>query len=153
MNYPKAVAYHEAGHAVIARLLNVETTETFSDHASGHVQTPSLSFKEQGTPAFKEALLTDMKIALAGPIAEHRHSPQIYKKSQRDGSHKEDLENIVSFAFMYFFGDKFKGTTVSTADLPPEVINLIDEVKRSAAVMVKDNWNLIKFVGDILLAT
>jgi hypothetical protein len=74
------IAHHEAGHAVIARVLGVEVAEIVMFRTAGttaHVTTVSAAHlaRDVGVAAFSAGLDHDIKVALAGPIAQHRYRP------------------------------------------------------------------------------
>jgi hypothetical protein len=64
--YQKIVAHHEAGHAVVARLLGVGIAQAFGrgrkpvGSDAGNVITESASFKAKSTPYYREALRIDL---------------------------------------------------------------------------------------------
>ena len=74
----KKLAYHEAGHAVIARLLGVEVTGVTmfrTDGVAAAVHTASAAMQGKGLEDFIAALIIDAKVALAGGIAQWQYKP------------------------------------------------------------------------------
>jgi hypothetical protein len=76
----EVIAHHEAGHAVIARVLGVSfdyVTMDPADGAEAHVKARDAIWqaRDADLPAQLKALATDGKMALAGPYAQMRYEP------------------------------------------------------------------------------
>jgi hypothetical protein len=73
----RVVAYLEAGHAVVARLLGVDIVSVTMAEEAG-VLRPSAAYaaRESGTAAQVVGYEIDGKIALAGPIAQLMSRPR-----------------------------------------------------------------------------
>jgi hypothetical protein len=72
-----AIAYHEAGHAVIARIQGVEIATidmTRHDGRKAAVATPTAAWiaREAGEAAMLEAAKKDARVCLAGSIAQSK---------------------------------------------------------------------------------
>src|SRR5262245_8600630 len=99
------IAYHEAGHAVIARKLGIEVTHaalfaTGDDELAGtrtrSAEYLALSAYRDGKadmPAVVTALEGDVKVSLAGPTAQRRHRPP-----KTEIGWDDDLERATSCA-------------------------------------------------------
>jgi ATP-dependent Zn protease len=69
----KAVAYHEAGHAVIARVLGVEVGHVSMEERSAGTFNAYYLVKDDPDLTLRlEAIETDTKVSLAGPHTQTR---------------------------------------------------------------------------------
>jgi hypothetical protein len=71
----KMIAYHEAGHAVIARVfgLDVRHVMLFPTTPLVHRQNAAWLARDADTATMLVALERDAKVTLAGPIAQQKH--------------------------------------------------------------------------------
>jgi hypothetical protein len=77
----RSKAFHEAGHAVVARALgiavNYVTISSTGPGNQGGAETHSAAWDAGNAdlPAQLAAIEKDLNVSLAGPMAEHRHRP------------------------------------------------------------------------------
>ena len=76
------IARHEAGHAVIARALNINIKYATLEDVNGYPQTVTESAAHQ-RPSDLDALEHDAIVALAGPLAQQRHRPLSQSEQDR----------------------------------------------------------------------
>jgi hypothetical protein len=74
MNYRKLVAFHEAGHAVIARKLGINVNRIVSSSATGGF-VDAVAMKSNTDFKDKRAIEANAKAILAGAIAQQRAFP------------------------------------------------------------------------------
>jgi len=150
----KVVAYHEAGHAVAARLLGVTITETKvrlkRDEPSIHVQTRSAGDAARGTPAFRKGLEADIQVALAGGIAQQCYSPQSYHEDQME----DDGQNAAAAATRHCLesGNGELGTVFRfEGKIPPEAADLVHRLHEPTVSLIRENWDKVERVATAFL--
>lgn len=125
-HHREAVAYHEAGHAVVARLLHFDvdyvTLKSIGD-ASGHCMITKTGWRR--TPKQAELLLI---ITMAGQLAQAKYTGD----PTSDGSYEDDNRHIKS--------------------LQRETHRSRDELGDEAVALVKNNWAAISDVARELLS-
>lgn len=157
--YQKIVAHHEAGHAVVARLLGVGIAEAFGrgrkqvGSDAGSVNTESASFRAKGTPYYREAIRIDLMVALAGMVAQIIYRAQYTKGLDYIEEWDSDRENATVLAVKYYVasGD-------GTIDLPPgtpipleQAQTLFDSTTVEVEKMLRDNWAKVERVAKLFL--
>jgi hypothetical protein len=166
--FQKTVAHHEAGHAVVARLLGVEIAQAFgsdgkrlkqthhSGDAHGNVVTRSAAYVARGTPGFRAGLKADAMVALAGIAAQNRYRPQSTQFTDQTGEWEGDLKTAWFSALRYCV-DHGDGTTdwkydhSANTPLPAEVQPTVDNWLAEVTKMVEDNWPKVERVAGLLL--
>ena len=153
----KVVAVHEAGHAVIARVLGITVAEvsarsTDPDYAAVVTTRPQALKHRHDHATLIEGLQKDAMIALAGPYAQRRAYP-----ATKVNAHADDLTN----AFRAVFAAAWvkAGNTLPTdpnAKMPLSAniqddaeaiyIKLSDETER----MIEEHWCQIERVAKAL---
>jgi hypothetical protein len=150
----RAVAYHEAGHAVAARLLDVTITETkFSlerDEPSIHVQTRSAGDAARGTPGFRKGLEADIQVALAGGIAQQLYSPQSYHESQVEDDNQAAASAAIRHCLEPSNGEMgsafhFEGK------VPAEAADLLNRLHEATVNLIRENWHKVERVAAAFL--
>jgi hypothetical protein len=98
----KVTAYHEAGHAVVARVLGepiISVTIGAIGEDNTGVLRPSAAHRARGTTSEMAGYEIDGKVALAGPIAQQMSRPSRSDRAwQSIESHEEDFANAKSAA-------------------------------------------------------
>jgi len=150
----KIVAYHEAGHAVAARLLGVTITETQvhlkRSEPSIHVQTRSAGDAARGTPEFRKGLEADIQVALAGGIAQQCYSPQSYTGDEVE----DDTQNAAAAAVRHCLesGNGESGTAFRFGGtIPPEAADLLHRMHEPTVGLIKENWDKVERVAAAFL--
>ena len=83
------IARHEAGHAVIARALNINIKYATLEDVNGYPMVLAESAAHQ-RPSDPDALEHDAIVSLAGPLAQQRHRP--LSQSEQDRAWKDGGE-------------------------------------------------------------
>jgi len=150
----QAVAYHEAGHAVAARLLDVTIIEAKvrlkRDEPSIHVQTRSAGDAARGTPGFRKGLEADIQVALAGGIAQQLYSPRSYHESQVE----DDRQAAASAAIRHCLepGNGELGSAFRfEGKVPPEAADLVHRLHETTVSLIRENWHKVERVAAAFL--
>ena len=161
----KAKAHHEAGHAVVARVLGVTV-----DHASLLVDvatksiiyalTDSALYRARSKPLSEQiaAAEIDAKVALAGPLAQCRYRPLTEgqkRKAQEQGWY-DDMVNIKSFIGQILYlqqgGEIVDEERTVTIDIDANAFNATwRRLNNEAQNLVDQNWQAISRVAAALL--
>ncbi|HEX9238055.1 MAG TPA: hypothetical protein VF866_04760 [Xanthobacteraceae bacterium] len=162
----RLLAYHEAGHAVVARLLGVGVAVVImfptADQKAG-VKTKSAEWETGDDPeAVAHACELDAKVVMAGSIAEQIHRPiKTRTKLERRRKHgwASDTENASSFvgkAVLIRSGVPpavfhFEGNKDYDYDVTPEQIATANALLRrlhgETHKLLKDNWPAVERVA------
>lgn len=161
----KEKAYHEAGHAVIARALGVGITFVTmlspDDTAAAGAQTHSATYLARDADQATQlaAIEKDIKICFAGPSAQTRHRPP--KGSHIPSEWERDIENAQSLAARAALVKS--GADLSQIDrgigsaptLNPhdaaEVTRLTKQFASETDALIAENWAAIIRVAEELL--
>jgi len=172
------IAHHEAGHAVVARLLGVPLAHValfptdHSDDPTATAASASYLARNAAPPVQLAAIETDIKVSLAGPCADRQRDPSIARIRFSNGlipdratrKHKgwaTDLFNTVNHAVHAVLLKAGK----DTSDLPAgegkevslrtaevrEIIQMIDRLQGETQTLVNKNWPAIVRVANALL--
>jgi hypothetical protein len=163
LNKRLLIAYHEAGHAVIARMLGVGVPyiALFSTDDSNSAAAPSQSAfwaaRDSDVSARIAGSEIDGKIALAGPCAQHRYEPvkNIRRLTATDWA--GDFENARSYACRVVLlkegidsgGDSI-GVSLNERQLD-ELNRSVDQWWEGATALVEKHWPAIERVAEALL--
>jgi hypothetical protein len=164
----RSKAFHEAGHAVVARALgiavNYVTISSTGPGNQGGAETHSAAWDAGNAdlPAQLAAIEKDLNVSLAGPLAEHRHRPikRINFDTGRPYWWAKDVADAKNSAFKVVF---LKDGTISTTD----DTGLVDvneaqfaEAKRpfrqsrqETEGLVERHWPAIERTADALLSS
>jgi hypothetical protein len=159
-------AYHEAGHAVVARALGVAVTyvSTFSTGPGnqGGAETHSAAWHARNAdlPAQLAAIGKDLEVSLAGPLAEHRHRPvkRINFKTGQPYWWTDDIARATCCAIQIVL---LKDGTISTMVDTPPVVNeaqfaegsrLIKQSWQETEALVERHWPTIERTANALLS-
>src|SRR6266508_4682503 len=158
------MAYHEAGHAVIARVLGVGVAYValFSTDDDNRAAAPTLSaaWSVRGGDLLSRlaAYETDAKVMLACPHAQQKFYPVKNAKKAVANEWSGDIENARSCAGMIVLfrdggelDDAPTAVTLSERQLD-EVNRLIDQWWKESATLVEKNWSAIRRVAEALLS-
>ena len=152
------IAYHEAGHTVIARVLGVAVLRVgvlFSrpGYDTGVVETADPKIVNLNITA----LQTHTKITLAGPQAEHRHRPlserQQYRiRKERSGSWENDWEEASRYVMtMVMLQHERKLPAEFDPSYRAEAEALFDSLLAETGALVARHWAAIDRVATALL--
>jgi hypothetical protein len=168
--FEKVLAYHEAGHAVAARVVGVEIVDAFSGgkpkeisngvQSRGSVRTLSASSKTRGTPAFRQALWIDTLVSLAGIAAQRKYRPQYVKANWEKARMEEwstDIDRVSKLLCAYRY-DRSDGMdleslpTEETPELRAELQDLLNTASAEATKIIEDHWPQVERVAALLLS-
>jgi hypothetical protein len=159
-------AYHEAGHAVVARALGIAVTYvtifSTSPGNQGGAQTHSAAWDARNAdlPARLAAIGKDLEVSLAGPLAERRHRPvkRIDFNTDKPYWWANDLAKAKSCAIQVVL---LKDGTISTDDTRTvhlneaqlaEVNRLIRQSWQETEALVERHWPAIERTANALLS-
>ncbi len=153
------IAHHEAGHAVIARVLGLgiaHVTIFSTDPANLAIALTQsatyLTSRDADHAAHMAALEKDAIVCLAGPNAQMRH-----RRPKNQDDWEDDRRNASSLAaeaVMLSRGMPVpeKGAKFSLPkDLGPEVNQLFEQFRDKSKVLVDEHWPAIVRVAEALL--
>ena len=131
-------AYHEAGHAVIASILGGEVVSVSIESESHEVEGSAIVSWEHGGQTDPLAALDDIRVALAGPIAEMVYAGE-YDYLRIRNEHAVDWQVALS---------RLRGMSLSldreAGLLQKTVAELYQTIRRD------DIWSAIGDVADLL---
>jgi hypothetical protein len=165
MHGKKAKAHHEAGHAVIARVLGVEVT--YAAMLDANVQTTgALYAARNGEPA---ALIAgaekDAKVALAGAIAQQHYRPVTkgqMLKAAREGGWTDDMATAKSLtAHILYFQNGRSASDLHNEPDPQGALKPLTETSEASAlfnrlwnetqILVECHWQAVERVAAAML--
>jgi hypothetical protein len=159
----KAIAHHEAGHAVIARILDVGVTRATivaSDSGKGSADVvarhafPITAGKDTMTRI--TALETDAKVCFGGPEAQNRYRPLTDGQTRRawESLWADDCEEIwtrIGMAIKLKHGEEPTGRFELDAAEVAEGNVLFERLLRETEILVEQYWPAIQRVATALL--
>jgi len=156
----ESTAIHEAGHAVISKILKPEVkieqiTITPRDKALGFV---SYSNEDNYKNMTKNDIKKDIQISLAGRYAQIKK----YGEEGIDTGASSDLANATRLAYLAItsFGmdEKLKNLNISQIDglennlhLKDRIQAWLDEAEKNVKILIDENWDKIEKVANKLL--
>jgi hypothetical protein len=163
----KSLAYHEAGHAVIARVLGIEVhlaTIRPDKFYAGHVShgaswpdredangTVAAEDREEEWQRRMEMAEDRAKLALAGPIAEMKYRPTL------NGEHFADYSDLFNVAVYLKIASGFSPISEVLVPGKPlqqtkgEASRLWEQLQADTADLVELHWPSIERVAEALL--
>jgi len=134
----ETAAYHEAGHAVIASVLGGKVVTVSIESESSEVDGDAVVAWKRGGRSDREMALDDIRVALAGPVAEMVHAGEYDYLRIRE---EHALDWKIALASL-----RSLGLTIDreAAMLQKTVAELYQTVRRDAI------WSAIADVADLL---
>jgi len=164
----KVVSYHEAGHAVVTRLLGgdivfvtVTVAEEAGPSAAACVLRPSAAHaaRESGRAAQVAGYEIDGKVALAGPIAQLMSRPsRDDRAAQTSASHEEDFghaKNAACCIALLMAGEalpepgEIRQVTLSGA-VADSYNATLERLQRETKAILNEHWPAVKRVAKAL---
>lgn len=156
-------AHHEAGHAVVARVLGVAVSyaslHPVDPESRANVVTASASWlvNENDVHGKIAALEKDAKVAFGGPLAQHRHRPLPEKEFRRaiKGEWSVDRENAATYIRMILMlkniGKIDHAMTFDTT-YTREATELAERLSKETEQVILEKWQAIERVATALLS-
>jgi len=154
-------AYHETGHAVIARVLDIRvnllTTLGVDGVTAAVAETHSAAY--QARDADQEAkiagLMKDMIVCFAGPHAQAKHRPPKRKRPSEWSSDLDGARSMAATAALIASGVDVSTLTSSEADLNADQVAYAEDMARQASEaargLVAEHWATIDRIANVLL--
>jgi hypothetical protein len=147
------LAYHEAGHAVVARLLGVQVTGVRMFRTEGTraaVVTTSAAMRHKGLDDFIAGLVIDSKIALAGAIAQWQ-----YKPTKNVRGWDDDFTRASSYMATAVFAEREgkipqPGAFELDATEQARAENMFNTARTETESLVQASWQAIERVAAAL---
>jgi hypothetical protein len=148
------LAYHEAGHAVAARVLGIEVclaTLRPNEFYDGHVTLGDWPDNEDEWQRRMETAEAHAKLALAGPLAEMKYRPAL------NGQHFADYADLLNVAIYLKIAAGF--VPISEILVPGKPLQqsnglaarLWEQLQADTADLVELHWLSIERVAEALL--
>ena len=160
----RIIVYHEAGHAVAARVMGVGVPHvalfpTIDAEAVAGACSESAAWRvrDADVPARLAAHEKDAKVSLAGPQAQHRYRPvRDFKKSWADNWRDDHLvaKSCATKIVLLEDGVEVGEATVSvtlTEEQGRRINTLLHRLSKEAAALVEENWLAVERVAQELL--
>jgi hypothetical protein len=155
-----AKAYHEAGHAVMARRLGIaviyatmlSTDDT--NAAAALTQRAAWFARDADQATLLSAIEKDIKICLAGPYAQSRHRPR--KSGRNPDEWRDDIENASGLVAEIVLNERGAMPPVGEiVTLDPDGATrakcIFDRLAEETDAVVEENWPAITRVAEALL--
>jgi hypothetical protein len=154
------IARHEAGHAVIARVLNVNIVyATLAGVAGSSPQVLTKSASHQ-RPNDLDALEHNAMVVLAGPLAQQQHRPKSPREQERawedGGDWYDDKLNAINLLLMLLMRRRGEPVVLGSGQLEgeraQELGDLFDRTISKTASLVDQHWPAICRVAKALMS-
>jgi hypothetical protein len=148
------IAHHEAGHAVIARVLGIGVTHVTRFLAVAQTRSATWLALDADTPTLLAAMEKDAKVSFAGPIAQQKHR---YRKGA-DKNWSADLDYIMLLTMKSVMlrrdgirpsSDNIEYTLDDAAHAEADA--LWERLNEETNALVNENWAAIERVANALL--
>ena len=160
----KIIAIHEAGHAVIARVLGLAvphaamfSTDGKGGEADAMTRSASWLAREGDLAAQLRAFEDNAKVSLAGPYAQSRHQ-QFGVVTAHRAEWRDDIQNAISSvakAVLLKTDPNFDITRTRTItlsqDQKEQVTLLFERIGEETNKLVAENWAAIERTAEDLL--
>jgi len=158
-NRKKQMAYHEAGHAVIARMLGVGVPQLTlvsvdADNAAGAITASAAALADRNDLfAYVAGIEKDIKISIAGPQSQNIYRPSDENHDEWESDRQTQLSLALKIVLLK------AGIDIPDAGLQASVnSDQLDEAKRLLARLAEEtralviaNWPAITRVAEALL--
>ncbi len=156
-NEKRTVAYHEAGHAVAAKMLNIDKIQKISiiprDKALGYV----LKFPTEDKFLYtKQELMGKVTVLLAGRASEEVFIGEISTGASNDI--KESTNIIYEIICSYGMGKNTENTCIDERlfkyyldSIRDEASEMTKEAYKKALSIIKENYTLVQDVAEYLI--
>jgi hypothetical protein len=153
------IARHEAGHAVIARALNINIKYATLEDVNGYPMVLAESAAHQ-RPSDPDALEHDAIVSLAGPLAQQRHRPLSQSEQDRawkdGGEWYDDRLNAQNYLLMLQKLRRGEPVVEGQVDLEgerfQEFVDLFNSTLAKARALVDQHWPAICRVAKALMS-
>ncbi len=161
----KIIAIHEAGHAVVARVLcipvdHVAMSRTDKESSTASARTVSASWlaKDADRPAQIQAAEKDAKVCLAGPLAQQKYQP-LKLKHRIPAEWGDDFQlakQFVAKAVLLETDETFNlpsqaRKVILSHDASERVASRFDQISTDVRRLVAANWTAIERTAEELL--
>jgi hypothetical protein len=156
----RIIAHHEAGHAVVARLLGVTVVHAslLIGNAGVLTQSAEVLAHPDDTSGRLRGAEVDAKVSLAGPYAQQKYRPGMNKRRARSAEWKKDLEIAKSSAVkIVLLGadphQTFDGSRHVTLcrEQATEVERLFHRFGVEVMALLDEHWPAVERVAGALL--
>jgi len=158
-NRKKQMAYHEAGHAVIARMLGVGVPQLTlvsvdADNAAGAITASAAALADRNDLfAYVAGIEKDIKVSIAGPQSQNIYRPSDENHDEWESDRQTQLSLALKIVLLK------AGIDIPDAGLQASVnSDQLDEAKRLLARLAEEtralviaNWPAITRVAEALL--
>jgi ATP-dependent Zn protease len=156
-------AYHEAGHAVIARVqgIPVDYVVLFPDSdALALTQSAAYLARDADQATRLAAIMKDIIVCLAGPYAQHRHRPLKKPGIETTAEWEGDFDNVrglaVTAALIASGADISQfdpaiPVTLTTEEQQAYVVDMLRRAQDTTRDLVAEHWLAIERVAKALL--
>ena len=158
-NRKKQMAYHEAGHAVIARMLGVGVPQLTlvsvdADNAAGAITASAAALADRNDLfAYVAGIEKDIKVSIAGPQSQNIYRPSDENHDEWESDRQTQLSLALKIVLLK------AGIDIPDAGLQASVsADQLDEAKRLLARLAEEtralviaNWPAITRVAEALL--
>lgn len=152
----KIVAFHEAGHAVVGKLLNSDIIQKVSIVPRGQALGYVLKLPDEEKYLLsKKDLLNKIKVLLGGRIAEEVIFDEITTGAKDDLEKATDIahEMVCSYGMSSLGSASIKRELIkySFKEIDIETKKIINSCFEETAILVRENCDLITYIAEFLI--